>query len=249
MKQIFIVLLLLVITGCATEHDQRFGTNNPGAYHYQMGLGYLGERNYTGALIELTAAEKYEPDNPELLYKLGLAYIGKKRPDLAEPRFLRALILKPNYTAVRNDLGVAYLDLKRWDSAIKQFKMVKDDLFYDNSENASINLGLAYLGNGEYSKALEELGSAAALNPRNPIIHVSLGRVWFAMDKTEQAIGEYKKALDIYKDYGDAHYYLGLAYLKLNNVAAARASFKEAVRVIPETERGLSASGYLELLK
>jgi tetratricopeptide (TPR) repeat protein len=69
------------------------------------------------------------------------------------------------------------------------------------------------------------------------------------MDKTEQAITEYKKALEIYSDYGSAHYYIGLAYLKLNNVAAARASFKEAVRVIPETDQGRSALEYLDLLK
>lgn len=249
MKHIFVILLLLVIAGCASGRDQQLGKNNPGAYHYQMGLGYLGERNFTGALVELTEAEKYDPDNPELLYNLGLAYIGKKRPDLAEQRLQRALILKPNYTTARNDLGVAYLEMKRWDNAIQQFKIVKDDIFYDNSENATVNLGLAYLGKGDYPRALEELRSVAAGNPRNPVIHLSLGRVWFAMDKTEQAIDEYKKALKIFREYGDAHYYLGLAYLKLNNVDAARTSFKETVRIIPETERGRSALGYLELLK
>ena len=248
MKHIFVLFLLLVIAGCASGRDQQLGKNNPGAYHYQMGLGYLGERNFTGALVELTEAEKYDPDNPELLYNLGLAYIGKKRPDLAEQRLQRALILKPNYTTARNDLGVAYLEMKRWDNAIQQFKIVKDDIFYDNSENATVNLGLAYLGKGDYPKALEELRSVAAGNPRNPVIHLSLGRVWFAMDKTEQAIDEYKKALKIFREYGDAHYYLGLAYLKLNNVDAARTSFKETVRIIPETERGRSALGYLELL-
>lgn len=248
MKPYFIFLLLL-LAGCANGRDQQLGTNNPGAYHYQMGLGYLGERNYTGALVELTEAEKFDPDNPELLYNLGLAYIGKKRPDLAEQRLQRALILKPNYTTARNDLGVAYLELKRWDNAIQQFKIVKDDLFYENNENAIINLGLAYLGKGDYHKALEELRSVAASNPRNPVIHVSLARVLFAMDKTEQAVVEYKKALAIFPEYGDAHYYLGLAYLKLNNVGAARTSFKDAVRIIPETERGRSALEYLELLK
>ncbi|MBT1072697.1 tetratricopeptide repeat protein [Pelotalea chapellei] len=243
----FIFLLALgTSAGCATTGHPE---GNQAAYHYQMGLSYLGERNYTNALIELTEAEKLDPENPELLYHLGMAYLGKKRPDLAEKRLQRALTLKPNYAVARNDLGVAYLELKRWDNAIQQFKIVKDDIFYDKSEDATINLGLAYLGKGDYPKALEELRSVAALNPRNPVIRLSLGRVWFAMDKLDQAIAEYSKALEIYNDYGAAHYHLGLAYLKMNNLEAAKASFKEVLRIFPDSDLGRLSQGYLELIK
>lgn len=240
---------MLFLTGCLAGRGGGEMTAKPAAYHYQMGLSYLGERNFTGALIELTEAEKLDPDNPELLYRLGLAYIGKKRPDLAEKWLLRALELKPNFSAARNDLGYAYLELKRWDSAIQQFKIVKNDLFYENSENAAINLGLAYLGKGEYTKALEELQGVVAQNSRNPIAHLSIGRVWFAMDKTEQAIGEYRKALAIYKDYGAAHFYLGLALLKLNRVDEARNAFNEVLRIFPDSDLGRSSRNYLDLIK
>ena len=251
MKRVLLILLLLAVGGCASgrEKQPQFGKSDPAAYHYQMGISYLGEGNFTSALFELDAAEKLDPDNPELLYNLGRAYIAKKRPDLAVLKFQKALQIKENYTTVRNDLGVAYMELKRWDDAIQQFKIVKDDLFYDNNENAAINLGLAYLGKGDYPKAQEELRAVAAVNPRNPLVRVSLGRVLFAMDKTELAIVEYKRALDSYNDFGAAYYYLGLAYLKLNNKAAARTSFKEAVRIMPDTDLGHSALEYLDLLK
>lgn len=243
------MLLLLTVSGCVSGRGQYSSKPDPSSYHYQMGISYLGERNYSAALFDLTEAEKLDPDNPDVLYNLGLAFIGKKRPDLAEAKLLKAINLKPSFSAARNDLGVAYLDMKRWDSAIQQFKIVKDDLFYDNSENAAINLGLAYLGKGDYPKALTELQAIVALNPRRLEARLSLGRVWFAMDKCEQAIAEYNKALEIYRDYGAAHYYLGQAQLKLNRIDAARASFKEAVKLIPESELGRAALGYLELLK
>lgn len=248
-SHILIVLLVLAIAGCAGARLQQDGINNPAAYHYQMGLSFLGERNYTGALVELTKAEQLDPDNPELLYNLGMAYLGKGRPDLAEPRLQKAVMLKPNYSSARNDLGVAYLELKRWDNAIQQFKIVKDDIFYANNDNAAINLGLAYLGKGDYPKALEELRAVAAANPRNPVVRVSLGRVWFAMDRTEQAIEEYNRALEFYRDYGAAWYYLGLAQLKLNNQREARTAFREVLRIFPDSELGRLAAGYLELLK
>ena len=238
-------IILLIASGCVSQQAKP----NSASYHYQMGLSYLGERNYTSALIDLTEANKLGPDNPDVLYNLGKAFMGKKRPDLAEPVLQRAIVLKPNYSVARYDLGVACLDLKQWDNAIEQFKIVKDDLFYDNNENASINLGRAYLGKGDYPKALEELQAVATLNPRKPEVRLSLGRVWFAMDKSEQAIVEYTKALEIYRDYGAVHYFMGQAQLKLNRIDAARASFKEAVRLIPDSELGRAALEYLELLK
>lgn len=246
--QIAIPLLLLLVSGCASGGANQQNMSNPASYHYQMGLSYLGERNYTSALNDLTEANKLEPDSPEILYNLGLAYMGKKRPDLAEPRLLRAVMLKPNYSVARNVLGVVYLELKRWDNAIAQFKIVKEDLFYENNDNAAINLGLAFMGKGDYSSALEELRAVAAMNPRNPIVHLSLGRVLFSMGKTDQAITEYGKAIEIYGDYGAAHYYLGQAQMKLNNLDAARAAFKDAVRLVPDTEQGRAALGYLDLL-
>lgn len=244
-----LALSLSLVTGCAANRGLQEVKSNPGAYHYQMGLSFLGERNYTSALIELTEAEKLDPDNPDVLYNLGIAYMGKRRPDLAEPRLLKALMLKPENSPARNDLGVAYLDLKRWENAIQQFKIVKNDIFYPNGDNAAINLALAYLGKGDFAKAQEELNAVLHDNPRKLEARLTLGRVFFAMDRTEQAISEYRKILNIYKDYGDAHYYLGLAHLKLQNIPAARDAFREVIRIKPESEVGRSAMGYLELLK
>ena len=244
-----LLLILTAMAGCVSNRSQPEVKPDPAAYHYQMGQSYLGERNFTSALMELTEAEKLDTDNPDVLYNLGLAYIGKRRPDLAEKSLLKVIQLKPTNSVARNDLGVAYLDLKRWDSAIQQFKIVKDDIFYDNSENATINLGLAYLGKGDYPKALEELNIVLHANPRKLEARLSLGRVYFAMDKPEQAAIEYNKALAIYRDYGDAHYYLGLAYIKLQKIDAARTAFHEVMRIKPNSELGRSSLEYLELLK
>jgi len=249
MKYIICILIALTTAGCVTGRDQQMSKPNPAAYHYQMGLSFLGERNYTSALFELTEAEKLDGDNPDVLYNLGLAYMGKRRPDLAEQRFLKTLMLKPNNSTARNDLGVAYLDLKRWDNAIEQFKIVKNDLFYANNENATINLGLAFLGKGEHEKALEELRTVASSNPRNPVIQVALGRVLFAMGNTDEAMGKYTHALALYSEYGAAYYYLGLAHLKKSDKESARKAFQQVIRIIPDSELGKASYKYLDILK
>jgi len=139
-----LLLLLPVLAGCTTTS----ATGKPAAYHYQMGVSFLEEGNYTAALVDLTEADKLDPDNAELQYNLGRALTGKRRLDLAEQRFLQALALRPNYSEARNDLGVIYLEMGRWEDAIQQFKAVKDDLFYPHHDFSVINLGLAYLGKG-----------------------------------------------------------------------------------------------------
>ena len=236
--------LFFTITGCAGGQQK-----HPTAYHYQMGLSFLGERNYTGALIELTEAARLDPENPDILYNLGMAYMGKNRPDLAEQPLLKTIEIKPNNSSARNDLGVAYLDLKKWDKAIIQFKIVKNDIFFEHNESTSINLALAYLGKGENQLAMDELHYVLRANSRRIEARLSLGRVYFAMGKTEQAINEYKRALEIYQDYGDAHFHLGIAYLKQQQIDAARTEFNEVIRIKPNSESGRAAQGYLELLK
>lgn len=233
------------LAGCTATSP----SGRPSSYHYQMGVSYLEERNYTAALTELTEAEKLGEDDPELQYNLGRALVGRRRLDLAEQKFLKALALRPKYSEVRNDLGVLYLETGRWDSAIQQFKSVKDDLFYPQPEFAQINLGLAYLGKGDYTAAMAEFNSVQAVNPRNPIVKVSIGRVLFAQGQTERAIAEYRRALEIAPEYANGHYHLGLALMKQSQLAAARASFKEVVRIVPDSEIGRAAMGYVDLLR
>lgn len=239
------LLILFFMTGCAATST----TGKPAAYHYQMGVSYLEERNYTAALVDLTEADKLDPNNAELQYNLGRALTGKRRLDLAEQRFLRALALRPNYSEARNDLGVIYLEMGRWESAIQQFKAVKDDLFYPQHDFAIINLGLAYLGKGDYGKALEELESVRTNAPRNPFARVAIGRVRFAQGDTGRALAEYRKALEIAPNYASAHFHLGLALMKQNDLAAARMAFREVVKITPDSELGRTSMGYLDLLK
>ena len=247
--RLLLALLLVAASGCATAGRKGEVHQNPASYHYQMGLSYLGERNYTSALVELSEAERLDGENPELLYNLALAYIGKKRYALAAPRLERAVALKPNYSVARNLLGVVCLELKQWDRAIDLFRQVKEDIFSEEGENAAINLGLAYLGKGDLPRAQEELAAAVAANPRNPVARLCLGRVLFAMERTEQAVSEYLRSLDLFPEYGDAFLYLGVARLKLGNQAGARAAFTEVVRIKPDSESGRLALGYLDTLK
>ncbi len=248
MKYFLLGMLLTTVcltSACTLSEEAR----KKESYHYQMGLSYLGEDNITGALVELTEAEKIVPDNPELLNYLGMAYFRKNKFDIAEQKYLKALKLRPVYSEARNNLGVNYLEMKRWDDAIQQLKIVSEDIFYQNQEAATINLGLAYFGKGDYQEALSIFRTALTTNPVDPRLWLNLGRVYFALDKTDLAITEYKKAAEIQKDYANAYYYLGLAYVKVKDNNPASAAFKDVLRIAPDSEIGLLSREYLDMLK
>jgi type IV pilus assembly protein PilF len=239
------LVVICTLTGCVATSS----SGRPVAYHNQMGVSYLEEGNYTAALIDLSEAEKMDPDDAVLQYNMGRALTGKRRLDLAEQKFLLAIQLRKNYSEARNDLGVLYLETSRWDNAIQQFKLVKDDLFYARHDHARINLGLAYLGKGDYAAALDELSAVRSGSPRNPIVTVAIGRVLFAQGKTDQAVYEYRKALIIAPQYANAHFYLGLALMKQSRLSAAREAFKEVVKITPDSSNGRAALGYIDLLR
>jgi len=248
MKNGLVIVLLFIMAfsaGCGAMEASR----KKASYHYQMGLSYLAEGNYTKALIDLTEAEKITPDDPLLLNYLGQAYYFKKRFDLAEPKYLRAIELRPDYSEARNNLGATYLELQQWDNAIKQFTLVCNDIFYQNHDAAAMNLALAYYGKGDYDMALSLLHPVIANNPRSPVARVNLGRVYFADDKTSLAIEEFKKAIEFSGNYAKAHYHLALAYLKNKDFSAAKAEFCEVIRINPDDELGQISKERLQMLR
>lgn len=247
--KLFNLIGILILSSLCLSCAAGSATTQKASYHYQMGLSNFTEGNYTSALVEFTEAEKLTPDDPELLYYLGRTYFEKKKYDLAEQRYLKSLALKPNNSSVRNDLGVDYLEMKRWDDAIIQFKIVSEDIFFQNQEAASVNLGIAYFNKGDYPRALSVLRSVVGNNPREPRARLNLGKVYFAMDKIDLAIGEYNRAIELNSNYANAHYNLGLAYLKQKENRAAATAFREVLRIAPESELGQLAREYLDVLK
>lgn len=250
MKKLFarctvIVFAAFALAGCAISAASK----KQASYHYQMGLSYLGENNVTGALVEFTAAEKIDPDNHELQNYLGLVYYRKNKFDISEQKYLRAIALKPDYSDARNNLGVTYLEMKRWDDAIYQLKLVSEDIFYQNQTAAGINLAIALYGKGEFKQSLATLRPLAVANPGDPRVRFNMGKVYYAMDRVDLAVAEYRKAIDIFGDYAQAHYNLAMASMKQGDNRGAVKSFKEVIRIAPDTELAHLSREYLELLK
>lgn len=116
------------------------------------------------SLWESSAAQN--PSNPDALNNLGIAYARERRYGDAAATLSRALSLRPAFPSARNNLANVYLLTGRYDDALRELKGaagLERDIVY--AANASITMGMAWEGKGEYGKALEAYEKASRLVP------------------------------------------------------------------------------------
>lgn len=187
------------------------------------------------ALVVVGCASKPEK-NPRMAntnYQLGLAYFNAGDYQRAVPEFAKAVKLNPSEPLYYDALGTALMFSRRFDAAIAQFKeALRVDPKYTEAKN---NLGTAYLAKGDLALARatfnDVLSDPFYATPQ--FAYFNLAKIYEREGKIDEAIREYKRALDIDRDYVDAHNSLGILYLQQDRVDLAIQEFDEATRLSP----------------
>jgi Tfp pilus assembly protein PilF len=96
-------------------------------------------------------------------------------------------------------------------------------------EEASRNLGEAYMQQRNFSSALREFLKAEKLYSKDPYLQNDLGLAYMAKDRLDLAIKHFKKAVKLKPDYAPARNNLGTAYLANKEWDVAIACFKEII--------------------
>lgn len=168
-------------------------------------------------------------------YNLGVAYFDAGNFRQAFTELTKAVELAPSNPAYHNALGMALMFNGQLDEAMKEFEeSLRVDERFSEAKN---NLASAYLLKGDLQKArslyLEVLKDPFYPTPH--FIYFNLGNIYEREGKFEEAIGQYKRALDIRIDYADAHNSLGLLYLRQGKMDLAIEELTEATRLSPKT--------------
>lgn len=97
-----------------------------------------------------------------------------------------------------------------------------------------VNLGLVYLGTGQFQAAIQQFQAALIAQPDNVQAHLNLGAAYLRSDRIEEAIQENLAALQIKPDLVNAHFNLGIAYMKSNQLSQAIAEYQEVLKYQPD---------------
>ncbi|MCZ6727018.1 MAG: tetratricopeptide repeat protein [Acidobacteria bacterium] len=107
---------------------------------------------------------------------------------------------------------------------------------YDVSRSVvttEVNLGKAFLKQGELARAAEHLERAIELQSDNPLAHYNLGNVLHLQGRNGEAIPHYRRAIELAPDDVESHNNLGLALAATGNADAALAHYRRAVQLDP----------------
>lgn len=194
-------------TACVRDQDLRRAIDELEAASAAEPDAGLGERAH--AMLDATRASLEraltpyrqrvddDPDDPAAHVALGDAFFRLGYFAEALDQYDAAMALLPaDKTAYTNEQrtllaettfnrGIALRELRRWDESLAVLQEVL--MSHSDQSVALYNIGLAYMGKGEPSKAVEPLTKAAELAPAAKAPHLSLADAYEALGDSDRA--------------------------------------------------------------
>jgi tetratricopeptide (TPR) repeat protein len=136
----------------------------------------------------------------------------------------------PDKSRVRFQLGFAYYQQQRYDLAVPEFE--KAAALGTPDYDLLIDLGLAYDGLHQYSKALETLQRAAKLEATGHV-YSQIGKVYAEQNQWKEAMDAFDQAQRIDPNFPATYAYKGLVHLATGDAAGAIPLFQQALAIDP----------------
>ncbi|MBI4835391.1 MAG: tetratricopeptide repeat protein [Planctomycetes bacterium] len=152
-----------------------------------------------------------DPSYGDAWQVMGYAYVGKANENAQNPDKYRKLIDKAFECfskAIEKNLSLTYSYYER--AFIIAF-------IYDKTEEAV----------ADFNKVIE-------LDPESPLGYFARGTIEYYHKNYDKAIDYLAKAINLKRDYADAHFNLGNAYNNLGNYKNAIEFYKETIRLKPD---------------
>jgi len=212
---------------------------------YLLDRAYLENKQYAQALANFDKLQSLNPGSPWLHILQGQAYDGLGNYSQAIAEFEAARQQLSGDATVRFSLGFMYWKVRRYVEAKAELQQaLKLDPHFDE---AKFYLADTFLMNEQPAKALPMLEALATEQPKNARILVDLGKALERLDRSEDAVRAYQRALKVDFQRSDAHYQLAQVYRKLGRQLASQQELAMAQKLQrekrEEAETLLKASG------
>lgn len=188
----------------------------------------LAHKRYDEAIPILTAADRLDPNSPEVHFYLGSAFYHKQDMERAIEQYMLVLQLSPQTHEAIFNIGSCYEHLHQFDQAISWYDRYlreapdapdKTDVRRNIEEiKKSIEVHKLFQQSHDLLERKRPLDArflleqAAALEPKSPEIHYNLGMAYHNTGNLARAIEEFQNALQLKPDMTDAMLNVGSCY-------------------------------------
>jgi tetratricopeptide (TPR) repeat protein len=211
--------------------------------HFSLGVLLAEEKQYRAAETELEKANALQPETFEILYNLGQAYLRGGEYRKAELVLSRALRLKPESPETLYHLAQVYSEESRPVDALEL--LVRARKLAPEDTDIIFLMARVSMSQNYFEDAIPLLESGLKLAPQRADLHAALGESYFMSGKTEKAIQEFGKLIEL-EPSARSYAFMGLAYRHLGRFEEARKYFDEGRRRDPRNPACLFNLGFIE---
>lgn len=201
-----LIVLLVILNGCGDRAERT----------YKRGLKLARQKKYEQAEAEIRRLIRVDPENARAHNALGQIYRAQNLYNKAIEELTLSVEMNNTDPELPYNLGCLYRDLEDLQKAADYFhKAIEID---PDFAPALYRLGAIYSDRGEPVKAEKYFREFLAKNPeRTAPGHNNLGVILWKSGRREEAMIEFKTALDEESDLPAALYNYGVASLSVNN--------------------------------
>jgi tetratricopeptide (TPR) repeat protein len=207
-----------------------------------LGLAYQSLLEYDFAVRHLTKALRERPNLLGPTVIVGMDYLKLGSPEKAIPFLQRALKLDPANREAHQALASSYLGQEDYRSAAEEFRQVA--LLDSDKSEAWFTLGHQYL---DLSGRLAYRG--ARLYRESPWGHRFLGDLLLQRDRSDDALKEYRKALEAAPQQPGLHSSMGQVFLHAAKWDEAEKEFRAELQAGARNEQAWLGLANLQLAK
>jgi tetratricopeptide (TPR) repeat protein len=211
--------------------------------HFSLGVLLASNKQYHAAQTELEKANALQPGTVEILYDLGQTYLRGGDHTKAELALNRALKLKPDSPEALYLLAQVYFDQARPVDALDL--LVRAHKLAPENPDIIFLLARVSMSQNYFEDAIPLLESGLQIAPQHADLRAALGESYFMSGKTEKAIDEFKKLIEV-DPSARSFAFMGLSYRHLGRFDEARRYFETGLKQDPHNVSCLFNVGFIE---
>lgn len=197
--------------------------------HFSRGYRRFQAEQFSLAVDDFLQATQVAPHLPEGHYYLGESYAKLFLKDKAEQAYRQSLSLQPDFRPSQERLTLMLHDGGRYDESIAMLEAMRAVTPDDPYVLGELAVNHAARDHHDQAKALLE--RYVQIRPTDPWGYTHLASAHEGLGDDARAESLYRKALDLNRHYGLAHYWLGQMLSRLGRGAESQQALAEYDRI------------------